>query len=65
MALKSARIVGFCGKSRDFEEFVYTLDCGSAVIFDAELRIVPGLIIGIIMTLLTCQLHLTVENPPC
>ena len=36
MALKSAWIVDFCGKSRGFADFENTVDRGSAVIFDAD-----------------------------
>ena len=36
MALKSARIVDFCGKSSVFADFENTVDRGSAVIFDAD-----------------------------
>ena len=36
MALKSARIVDFCGKSSGLTDFENTVDRGSAVIFDAD-----------------------------
>ena len=36
MALKSARIVDFCGKSSRLAHFENKVDCGSAVIFDAD-----------------------------
>ena len=36
MALKSARIVDFCGKSSGLADFENTVDRGSAVIFDAD-----------------------------
>ena len=36
MALKSARIVNFCGKSSGLADFENTVDRGSAVIFDAD-----------------------------
>ena len=36
MALKSARIVDFCGKSSGLADFENTVDRGSAVIFDAN-----------------------------
>ena len=35
LALKSARIVDFCGKSSGLVDFENTVDPGSAVIFDA------------------------------
>ena len=38
MALKSARIVGFCGKSNGFVDFENTVDRGSNVNFDADSR---------------------------
>ena len=36
MALKSARIVDFCGKSSGLADFENTVNHGSAVIFDAD-----------------------------
>ena len=36
MALKSARIVDFCGKSSGLADFENTVDRGSAVIFDTD-----------------------------
>ena len=36
MALKSARIVDLCGKSREFADIESTVDRGSIVIFDAD-----------------------------
>ena len=36
LALKSARIVDFCGKSSGIVDFENTVDRGSAVIFDAN-----------------------------
>ena len=36
MALKSARIVAFCGKLSGLGDFEDTVDHGSAVIFDAD-----------------------------
>ena len=36
MALKSGRIVDFCGKSSGLADFENTVDRGSAVIFDAD-----------------------------
>ena len=43
MALKSARIVDFCGKSSGFADFENTVDRGSAVNFGTESWIVPFL----------------------
>ena len=36
LALKSARIVDFCGKSSGFVDFENTVDRGSAVNFSAD-----------------------------
>ena len=37
MALKRAQIVDLCGKSSGFADFEITVDCGSAIISDADL----------------------------
>ena len=37
--LKIARIVDFCGESSGFADFENTVDCGSAVIFNADSRL--------------------------
>ena len=47
MALKSARIVDFCGKSSGFADFENIADCGSAVIFEVD----SGLCLSYVRTL--------------
>ena len=46
MALKSVRIVDFCGKSSGFTEFKNTVDRGLAVTFWRGFRIMPDLMFG-------------------
>ena len=46
LALKSARIVDFCGESRGFADFENRVDRGSAVNFGVDLRIVAVLMFG-------------------
>ena len=47
MALKSARILDLCGKSRGFVDFENTADRGLAIIFEAD----SGLLLSYVRTL--------------
>ena len=42
LAIKGARIVYLCGKSSRFADFENTVDCGSALIFDADFGLCPS-----------------------
>ena len=42
MAIKGARIVYLCGISSRFADFENTVDCGSALIFDADSGLCPS-----------------------